>query len=101
MKYWPMRAIADSPLLPPTFIHELRNFYVKMPSQHAFNAALAVAEQTIPLEMPNLAVIETVDAHFHRTYTGRPSYDEWLRLERGGIIPFDDGTLFIFMDHLH
>jgi hypothetical protein len=96
-----MMAIAKSPLLPAPYVHELTNFYNKCPSMHAFDAALAVAVHTTPLEMPNLAVIETIGGSYHRTYTGRPSNEEWLRLERGGIVPFDNGNLFILMDVLH
>lgn len=101
MKYWPMMTIARSPLLPAPFVHEISNFYYKMPSEAAFYAALEAAQHTAPIEMPNLAVIETVDGQYHRTYTARPTYDEWLRLERGGIVPYDDGTLFVLMDGIH
>lgn len=101
MKYWPMMAIARSPLLPAPFVRELANFYYQCPSRQAFDAALAVAGRTTPLEMPNLAVIETPGSTYHRTYTGRPTQEEWLRLERGGIMPFDDGTLFVLMDAIH
>ena len=101
MKYWPMMAIARSPLLPAPYVHELQNFYLRCPSKHAFEAALDVARHTAPLELPNLAVIETPGGTYHRTFTGRPSHDEWLRLERGGVVPFDDGTLFVLMDAIH
>ena len=101
MKYWPMLSIAQSPLTPAPFVLELSNFYYRAPSRAAFNAALAVAEQTEPLEMPNLAMIETVNGLYHRTFTAHPTLEEWQRLERGGIVPFDDGNLFIHMDVIH
>jgi hypothetical protein len=96
-----MAAIASSPLLPARHVLELSNFYYEPPSRAAFNAALAVAEQTEPLEMPNLTMIETVDGLYHRTFTAHPTLEEWQRLERGGIVPFDDGDLFIHMDVIH
>lgn len=96
-----MMTIARSPLLPAPFVYELSNFYYKMPSESAFYAALEVAQHTPAIEMPNLAVIETEGGTYHRMYTSKPSQDEWLRLERGGIVPYDDGTLFILMDGIH
>ena len=96
-----MMSIAQSPLLPAPYILELQNFYFRLPSERALHAALDVAVHTVPLEMPNLAVIETIDGSYHRTYTSHPTPEEWHRLERGGIVPFDDGTLFVLMDRIH
>src|SRR4051812_47716107 len=73
VRYWPMMTIARSPLLPAPFVYELSNFYYKMPSEGAFYAALAVAQHTAPIEMPNLAVIETEGGTYHRMYTSQPS----------------------------
>lgn len=101
MRYWPMMAIANSPLLPAPYVLELQNFYFTIPSAKAFYAALDVAAATEALEMPNLAVIETLEGSYHRMFTGRPTLEEWQRLERGGIVPFDDGTLFVLMDQIH
>jgi len=57
---WPLSEIVASPAMPPCFVHELRNFYRRMPSEGAYHAAKAVAQHTKAVQAPNLVIIETL-----------------------------------------
>ena len=100
MKFWPLSAIAASPLVPPAFAQELRDFNYRMPSEGAYLVACDVARNTQPVQAPNLAVIETLGGTWRRMYTDYPEPAEWLWLERSTVID-DNGYVFILMDALH
>ena len=100
MKFWPLSTIAASPLVPPAYAQELRNFNYRMPSQGAYHAAVDVARHTQPVHAPNMAVIDTVGACTRRVYMNYPEDAEWLCLERSTVID-DNGFTFILMDALH
>lgn len=100
MRYWPLSVIAQSPLVPSAFVAELRDFCLKMPSQGAFYAAMAVAGHTEPVEAPNLVVIQSIGAPNRRAYVDYPELDEWLNLERATVME-NNGYAFVLMDALH
>lgn len=101
MKYWQMSTIAASPLLPPVYAVEVNHIYRRALSQGAINACCHIACQTEPYDTPALAIIESIGAPPRRVYTGYPECDEWLRLERGGVILGDDCIPHIVVDALH
>lgn len=102
MKYWPLSAIKESPLMPPAFAWELCRVYQTCSlTQEAFNACGSVASYTAPQDTPNLAIVQSIGAPARRVYVGHPECDEWLRLERGGVIEGDDGLLHVIIDALH
>lgn len=101
MNYWPLSLIKDSPLSPPVFAAELNRFYFKTPSEAAFWACLDVASRTTPVSMRGLVVIESVGTPNRYAFTEYPSWDEWERFERAGVIQASDGTLRLMMDGIH
>lgn len=100
MKFWPLSEIVASPAMPPCFVHELRNFYRRMPSEGAYHAAKAVAQHTKAVQAPNLVIIETLAGPSRRVYIDYPDEPEWLHLERATVMEHD-GYTFILLDALH
>lgn len=103
MNYWPLSTIASSPLAQhPGFAYELscvyRTCYL---SPAAFQACGDVARHTPTQDMPNLVVVESVGCPARYTFTGYPSWLEWSRLERGGVVEASDGMLHVIIDALH
>lgn len=103
MNYWPLSTIAQSPLAQhPGFAWELSRVYATcFLSPAAFQACGDVARHTVPRDMPNLVIIQSVDAPARFAFTGSPDWDEWSRLERGGVIEASNGMLHIIIDALH
>jgi hypothetical protein len=99
IRYWPMSVICNSPLLPPVYIHELHNIIQRQQvSPEGFNAALEVASRTPHMDMPDLAVVESVDRPITQVFKEYPTDEEWERLERCGIFQATDGRYFV---HIH
>lgn len=103
MNYWPLSMIAHSPECQhPGFLHELTNVYAtRYLSPAAFETCGYIARRTTPLKIDNMVIIESVGASARRVYTGYPQWEEWLQLERGGMIEASDGTLHVLIDALH
>lgn len=101
MKYWSLSQLRHSPLMPAQHAWELANFYVRMPSEHAYDACLAVARQIEPVQMPGLVLIESVNVPMRLAYTEYPNIEEWLAVERVFVSSNDDGDLFLNMQPLH
>lgn len=103
MQYWPLSALVESPLMPAVFCAELREAYRSKAglSEGAFIACGTVAIHTAYHDAPNLVLIESACAPARRVYSGYPNHDEWLRLERGGVIGRADGMLCVLIDALH
>lgn len=101
MKFWPASVIASSPLVPPGYALEINQLEHRLPSEGAYRAAVDVARRTRPINAPNMVVIETVEGRARRVYTAFPETDEWLRLERGGMIETNEGFMFYMVDGLH
>lgn len=102
MKYWPMSIVKSSPLMPPVFAWELFRVYETCYlSAPAFQACGDVAQQTQPASMPNLAVVESIGAPARQLYTNYPDWEEWSRLERGGVFEASNGVLHVIIDALH
>lgn len=100
MRYWPLSALIESPLMGPMHALELQCFYRRPPSEPAFYACLDVASRTRPADMPGLMVIESVNAPNRLVYSQYPDWAEWSRLERAGVFEAD-GCLVLFMEALH
>lgn len=100
MRYWPMSVIASSPLLPAPHAAEVSRLPYRAPSQAAYYACFDVAKHTEPTPTGGLAIIESVDAPGRQVYTEYPSWEEWSRLERTGVIEAN-GSFFIFVDAAH
>lgn len=103
MNYWPLSVIAQSPLAQhPGFAYELSRLYKTCYlSPAAFMACGDVARQTPVQNMPNLVIVESVGAPARQMYTGYPDWEEWSRLERGGVIEASNGMLSVIIDALH
>jgi hypothetical protein len=101
MNYWPLSMLRESPLMPPEYVWELQRFYTHPPSGPVFYACLNVAQNTVPLEMPGLAIVESVGAPNRLIFTEYPNWEQWARLERAGAFQNDAGYLFVMMDSLH
>ncbi len=99
-KYWPMSVITHSPLMPASHTWELEQIYSRPLSNAAYNAVFPIVRQTAPIES-GLVIIESIEAPARRVYTEYPVFEDWLRLERGGIIEANDGGLCIILDALH
>lgn len=99
--YWPMSVIRNSSLLPPEFAWEVSRMHAtNYLSLRAFQACIEVAREIRPVET-GLVIIESINAPTRRVYGDHPETDEWLRLERSGIIEGDDGTMYVIIDGLH
>lgn len=102
MNYWPLSIIKDSPLMPPTYAWELSRVYATCQlSAAGFQACGAVARSTRPVQLSGLVIIETVNGPPRQAFTEYPGWDEWFRLERGGMVEADNGTLHVIIDALH
>lgn len=102
MKYWPLSLIAESPLLPPAYFMEVTDAgRTCNMSRGAFLACGDVAMRTAPVDAPNMVVMESPGAPARRVYVRFPECEEWLRLERGGVVAGDDGLLHVLIDALH
>lgn len=102
MNYWPLSVIRSSPLTPPEHAWELSRVYETMfLTEAAFRACAVIAQQTKPMKSPNLVIIESVNAPARRAYSGYPDTEEWLRLERGGVVEGSNGMLHVIIDALH
>lgn len=103
MNYWPLSVIAQSPLAQhPGFAHELSRVYATLClSPAAFHACGEIARYTTPLKIAHLAVIESTNAAARHVYTDYPDWEEWSRLERGGVIEASNGMLHVIIDALH
>jgi hypothetical protein len=101
MRYWPLSVLVTSPLLPEAYAHEVHQFNHRLPSQGAYLACVDVARHTVPVEAPNLVVIETIGGQGRRMFTSYPTADEWLRLERTTMMENDDGFMFMLMEAVH
>ena len=100
MRYWPLSLIVTSPMMPARFVPELEQITQVGLSRPAYHACFEVAERTQPVEAPNLVIVSHVGTPDRRIYTEYPGLDQWLRLERCGIME-RDGERFIMMDALH
>lgn len=104
MKYWPMSVVASSPLLPWHYQGELfavQNRHYDVMSQAAVVACVDVINHTQPVEMPNLAVLESVGTNPRRVFKDYPTDDEWERLERTGIVLDPYNCAHVILDALH
>lgn len=98
MKFWPLSAVAE--MVPPAYAAELQQVATKLPSHGAFFAAIDASRTMVPIEAPNLVIIESVDGPNVRAYVGYPQMHEWLRLERAAVMETDDGYVFVLQDVL-
>lgn len=71
------------------------------PSQGAYYACIDVAQNTAPLRTPNLVFIESEGTPVRRMYTDYPEWEEWSRLEQGGVVQGDNGVICIIIDGMH
>lgn len=103
MNYWPLSTIAQSPLAQhPGFVHELSQVYATCYlSPAAFHACGEIARRTVSESMPNLGIVETVNAPPRQIFVGYPDAVEWQRLERGGVVEGSNGMLYVIIDALH
>ncbi len=86
----------------PGFQWELSQVYrVCCLSPAGFHACGDVAQHTPSQDMPNLAVSESVSAPPRQLFTRYPDFDEWFRLERGGVFEASNGMLHVIIDALH
>jgi hypothetical protein len=99
-RYWPWSVIVESPLMPAQCVWELKDILKRSPSRMAYQAVFSVARETTPID-GRLVVIETTGAPNVRAYADYPEFDEWIRLERCGMIQASDGMFAIFIDVLH
>lgn len=101
MNYWPMSVIRASPLMPACFHYELdmapKNVYL---SPLAFQACGDVASRTLPRDMPNLVIVETIDGPARQIFTDYPSFEEWLAVERFAVVE-GSYALHLIIDGTH
>lgn len=100
MIYWPISAVAGSPLLHHTHVWELMCAY-QQPSlsestMHACNQIVGY----IPGINTPIVIVSSVDAPYRRVYTERPSPEAFEALERGGFVAGKDTFGFV-IDALH
>lgn len=101
-KYWPFSTIKNSPLLPPVYAWDASRIYNRHQFSFPFMVACTdVARQTAPIDMPGLAIVESVGAPARRIYLCYPEFEEWMQLERGGVVLGSDGMLGVIVDGLH
>lgn len=100
MRYWPISLIAQSPLMAPAHGAQVLDLYNRLPSVPAFEACFDVARHTQHVG-DRLNIIESTDARNHFMYTEMPSYDEWARLERAGVLETVEKHMFVMLNYLH
>lgn len=104
MKCWPLSILTTSPLMSWQFAPDFYRVQVQhsdvMP-QAAMQACGNVALQTIPVDMPNLAIIDSIGATPKRIYFDYPEFAEWSQLERACVVQGDSGMLHLIIDALH
>lgn len=101
MNYWPLSTVKTSPLMPAAYAWELSLVYKTCRlSPLVFQACGEVARQTQPVQT-GLIIIESANAPSRHAYTELPTWEEWFRLERGGVIEASDGMLYVIIDALH
>lgn len=104
MKCWPLSAITTSHLMPWRFAPDFYRVQVQhgdfMPPA-AVQACGDVALQTIPVDMPNLGIVDSEGSPPRRIYFDYPNFDEWMKLERECVVQGDSGMLFLIIDALH
>lgn len=101
MKFWPMSVLTESPLMHPAYAIELRRMTERPPSKNSFYACGEIASQTTGCDMPNMFVIESIEAPARYMYAACPEWEEWLRLERCGVVMATDGGMHVVMEGLH
>ena len=100
MKYWPLWFATQSQSLPAPYRLELQNFYRQAPSEPAFYAIMAAAQEMPAVDAPNLSIVVGEDSPSRRVFARYPDVSEWLRLERTCVM--DDGEqTFIHVEALH
>lgn len=96
MKHWPFSIIQNSPLTPPQFAWELHRFPQTLAmSNAAAEACAVVAQDTRPMESPNLELVLSADAPPSLIFLGRPEPIEWRILEPQGVV-FHAENYFLF-----
>jgi hypothetical protein len=100
VKMWPISIVAESPQMPAAYAWEVRQIYSRPPSEAAYYACVGVARGTQAIDT-GLVIIESADAPVRRAYLDYPEWDEWLRLERGGVVQAINGDIFVIIDCLH
>lgn len=104
MRYWPLSQIAQSELMHWSFAADLYNVTHRGGAGLMGGTILAcgrVAVHLPPSEAPQLGIIESKEANFRHVYLGRPGFDEWMRLERAGVLMDTNGDLHLLIDALH
>lgn len=101
--YWPLSVLQSSPLMPTYYAVQLEDAYQHCNvSRGVILACGDVAARTPAIEGSGLVIIYSVDATGpRRLYLGYPTFEHWLRLERGGVQVAGDGELMFVIDGLH
>jgi len=101
MKYWPFAQLA--PLLPPEINFEIRCWqHTGKLASYVVGACARACQQVEPPHSPNMVIIESNGAPWRRVYVDYPTFDEWMALERGGVIEDTNATsLWPMIDALH
>jgi len=103
MKCWPLDVIRTSALLPGHCAWELKIAHAtRRLSKMTVNACWHVARRTEPVEMTGLVMaVSKNDPVPKFTYTEKPPFDQWRRLDRIVIVEMSKSELMIVMSTLH
>lgn len=104
MKYWPLSQLALSELLPwqhAAAVYELQHRGRSYLPHGAIGALGYVASHLPAADAPQLTIIESANADHRHIYLDYPGIDEWLRLERSGVLLDDAGVMHMVIDALH